>query len=142
MKLSPAEIGKYGEAIATQFLKSQGFIILERNYYQPWGEIDIVCKKGRKLYFVEVKGVAHETRAMLEESVLHGTHVIHERIDHDKLKKLHSVIKTYCLDRDFRGKYQIDAFFVHLVPYETYAAVDIVSDIENELTQWDDWDML
>lgn len=141
MKLSPAEIGKYGEVIAARFLKSQGFIILERNYYQPWGEIDIVCRKGRKLHFVEVKSVAYETHTTLEQAVLHGTHVIHERIDHAKMKKLTSVIKTYCFERDFHGKHQIDAIFVHLVPYETYAVVDIVDDIENELIKGDDWDI-
>ncbi|MGL5150007.1 MAG: YraN family protein [Clostridium sp.] len=48
-------IGKYGEDLAEDFLKSNGYLIIERNYYLAGGEIDIVCFKNGIMIFVEVK---------------------------------------------------------------------------------------
>lgn len=47
--------GNYGESLACEFLKKQGYKILERNYRIRGGEIDIVAKDGDWLVFVEVK---------------------------------------------------------------------------------------
>ena len=38
-------IGEIGEELAALFHMKQGFTILERNYTQKWGEIDIIAKK-------------------------------------------------------------------------------------------------
>ncbi len=52
------EKGKFAEDIAVDFLKKQGYKILERNWYlKSFGEIDIVALKGRLLNFVEVKAL-------------------------------------------------------------------------------------
>lgn len=48
-------LGKEGEDLATKFLLSSGFKILERNFRTPFGEIDIIASKGSKIYFFEVK---------------------------------------------------------------------------------------
>lgn len=48
--------GKIGEDIASCFLKSQGYEIIERNYYAGRCEIDIVAQeKDGGVVFVEVK---------------------------------------------------------------------------------------
>lgn len=47
--------GNYGEDLACEYLKKQGYKILERNYRIRGGEIDIVAKEGDTLVFVEVK---------------------------------------------------------------------------------------
>ena len=47
--------GNYGEDLACEYLKKQGYKILERNYRIRGGEIDIVCKDLEILVFVEVK---------------------------------------------------------------------------------------
>ena len=44
--------GEIGENIAVKFLVKQSFSILERNYTKKWGEIDIIAKKDKKLYFL------------------------------------------------------------------------------------------
>ena len=41
---SKREKGKIGEDVAIEFLKSNGFEILEQNYYYNHGEIDIIAK--------------------------------------------------------------------------------------------------
>jgi len=49
------QIGKTGESIAVQFLRSKGYRILEQNYRTGLGEIDIIAWDRKTLVFVEVK---------------------------------------------------------------------------------------
>ncbi len=51
----PGAIGKYGERVAAAFLRRHGYRILYRNFLTPVGEIDLVCRCGEVLAFVEVK---------------------------------------------------------------------------------------
>ena len=48
-------IGTDYEKRACEFLETQGFSVLERNFRCRQGEIDIIARKGRILAFVEVK---------------------------------------------------------------------------------------
>ncbi|WP_104721783.1 YraN family protein [Helicobacter mesocricetorum] len=53
--------GKEAENIACEFLQNRGFVVLERNFFTPYGEIDIIAKDKEVLYFVEVKsGIGFE----------------------------------------------------------------------------------
>lgn len=47
--------GKKSESVAAKFLKKQGYKILEQNYRNKLGEIDIIAKEKETLVFVEVK---------------------------------------------------------------------------------------
>jgi putative endonuclease len=47
--------GKLGEDIAVDFLKQNGYEIIEQNFYYQHGEIDIIAKESETLVFVEVK---------------------------------------------------------------------------------------
>ncbi len=48
--------GKIGEDLATDYLTSRGYKLIEKNYRQKWGEIDIIVKSlSGILVFVEVK---------------------------------------------------------------------------------------
>ena len=49
------QIGNKAEDKAANFLKKQGYKIIERNYNLPCGEIDIIAQKEKTLVFVEVK---------------------------------------------------------------------------------------
>ncbi len=51
------EIGKIGENITKTFLMKHGFQVLETNYRNKYGEIDIIAKKDSKIRFVEVKTI-------------------------------------------------------------------------------------
>lgn len=55
MKLSRKEIGAWGEQQAAAYLEKSGYQILEQNYRTPYGEVDIITRKGGCLVFVEVK---------------------------------------------------------------------------------------
>lgn len=52
---STRETGARYEILAAEFLRKQGYEILEQNFYSRNGEIDIVAKDGETLVFVEVK---------------------------------------------------------------------------------------
>jgi putative endonuclease len=49
------QIGSEFEKAAAAYLESKGYVILERNYGDSKGEIDIIAKDGRQLVFIEVK---------------------------------------------------------------------------------------
>jgi putative endonuclease len=53
-------IGSYGECVAAAFLRRHGYRVLYRNFLTERGEIDLVCRCGELLVFVEVR-----TRATL-----------------------------------------------------------------------------
>lgn len=50
------KIGQIGEDLACQYLLNNKYKIIDRNYREKWGEIDIICKdKNGVLVFIEVK---------------------------------------------------------------------------------------
>ena len=49
------KLGKQGERQAQQYLKKNGWKILETNWRNPFGEVDIIAKKDDTVAFIEVK---------------------------------------------------------------------------------------
>ncbi len=49
------DTGYTGEALASAYLRGQGYVILERNWKSNHREVDIIAKEGPFLVFVEVK---------------------------------------------------------------------------------------
>jgi len=48
-------VGQYGEQLACNYLKRQGYKIIERNCKIGYEEIDIIAEEGDTLVFIEVK---------------------------------------------------------------------------------------
>ena len=104
-KLATAtEIGAYGERVAASFLRRHGYKVLTRNYQTTRGEIDLVCRHGDVLVFVEVK-----TRA--EVNLVRPA----EAIDAAKEEALRQTARRYLelLDRA-EINYRFDAVEVRL----------------------------
>ena len=53
--MTTREIGAQGETFAAPILQEQGMKILSRNYYTPYGEIDLIVLDKGCIAFVEVK---------------------------------------------------------------------------------------
>ncbi|WP_294392177.1 YraN family protein [uncultured Clostridium sp.] len=56
MKKFNKAVGNYAEQIAVNFLIKNHYNIIERNFRNHLGEIDIVCLKDNCLLIIEVKG--------------------------------------------------------------------------------------
>lgn len=69
MKKLNKEVGNYSEELATNYLKAQGYLVLERNFRNFLGEIDIICQKKDLLVIVEVKGRYSYNYGIPKESV-------------------------------------------------------------------------
>ncbi len=55
MKTFNKKTGALGETLAVLELEKKGYQILERNFGNKWGEVDIITKEANVLVFVEVK---------------------------------------------------------------------------------------
>lgn len=48
-------LGDRGERVAAQFLRRRGMKVLVRGYRTTQGEVDLICRDGDRVVFVEVK---------------------------------------------------------------------------------------
>lgn len=55
MMRNKRKIGSYYEEIAIKYLREQGYEILEQNYRNSYGEIDIIAKRDNVIIFAEIK---------------------------------------------------------------------------------------
>ena len=87
------KIGQVGEDLAYQYLINNKYKIIDRNYREKWGEIDIICKdKSGVLVFVEVKAlkVFHATVKQNNECF-----TPEENLHSSKLKKIKRTAYLY-----------------------------------------------
>ena len=76
--------GKIGEQKAKTYLEKKGYKIIETNFKNQIGEIDIIASKKKKIIFVEVKS---------RESLQYGRPG--EAVDFRKQQKLRNVATSY-----------------------------------------------
>ena len=62
-------IGRWGEDAAAAFMASLGCEVVARNVRTPYGEIDIVARRGDVTIFVEVKARTSASFGLPEEAV-------------------------------------------------------------------------
>ena len=84
MKESNKQLGARGEELAVEHLKRQGYRILEQNFRNRLGEIDIIAKDGGVVCFIEVK-----TRRSLKQ----GSPF--EAVSRPKMAKLVQLAQSY-----------------------------------------------
>jgi putative endonuclease len=103
MRSKKREFGDLGEALACRLLVKNGFEIVERNFWRPCGEIDIVALKNGQVHFVEVKTVTYRTS---DRSNRWGSHSAEENISRQKLGRLRKVtvlyLREYKVKNDFK----------------------------------------
>lgn len=84
--MNTRKTGAEYEELAAHYLKEQGYLILERNYRNRFGEIDILAKKDAQLVIVEVK---------YRSTAEHGDPL--EAVDTRKQKKICRTASYYCM---------------------------------------------
>jgi putative endonuclease len=63
------EFGKTAENAAAKFLENKGYRILERNFKNKFGEIDIIARQNGVICFVEVKARHSIRQGLPQEAV-------------------------------------------------------------------------
>ncbi len=107
------ELGERGEMLAVAYLKNRGYRILTRHFRCRQGEIDIIARKGKTLYFIEVKtrescfcGEPLEAVSVIKKRRLYQTALWYMgRFDEDDLDVRFSVIG---IDAPSRGQPDIE----------------------------------
>ena len=68
------EIGKLGETLAENFLTSQNYKILAKNFRGRFGEIDLICRDlgNGQIVFVEVKTRTQKKFGIPEEAITYS----------------------------------------------------------------------
>src|ERR1700689_419994 len=86
--MSNRSIGSCGEFLAKKYLISQGYQILEENFRNKLGEIDLIAQEGKTICFIEVK-----TRQSLDQGQPY------EAINPWKIRKLSQMATFYLKHR-------------------------------------------
>src|SRR6185295_17891236 len=122
-KTQKRSLGDLGEGIVCRYLEEKGYSIAERNYWRPWGEIDIVAKKDAKLHFVEVKSVAREPGR--------GGIRPEENMHRNKIMRLYRAVQTYLAQhkQSVDSDWQIDLACVYIGLEAKNAKVDLIENI-------------
>lgn len=106
--LNKRKLGSEKESIAEAYLKDQGYIIVEKNYFCPAGEIDLIAKDGSYLVFVEVK-YRKDTKYGYPFEAVNGS-------------KIHSILSS---SRHY--------LYHHQIAFTTPIRYDVVSILNNEI---------
>ena len=115
------KIGKLGEDIATRFLVKRGFNVIERNYLKRTGEIDIICQKDNKLYFIEVKSVSRE-------NITTDSYRPEDNIHEAKILRLSRTIDIYLSERGIDLDWKITVVTVIIDSHSKTAKVKLLQD--------------
>ncbi len=86
------DIGNLGEDLAVKFILEKGYELLERNFFKPFGEIDIIAKDKDYVVFIEVKA---------RKNVNFG--FPREFVNKNKIKKIQDVAQMYMLEKNLFG---------------------------------------
>ena len=125
------EIGDLGEGIVCKYLENKGYSVVERNYLRPWGEIDVIARKGEVLHFIEVKSVTREPRRGVGEPGRVAYLRPEENMHGAKLKRLQRAIQTYLLQHKMKENalWQLDLACVYLNLQDKRARVEMLENI-------------
>ncbi len=127
-------LGRIGEDYACDYLRKNGYMVIERNYLKKWGELDIVAKKGKKLHFVEVKSVS---RTFLPDvtyetqNIAKGEYRPEDNMHPWKLQRLARVTQSYLLDKNIPDdvEWQFDLITVYIDINKKLHKVEFIADI-------------
>jgi putative endonuclease len=96
------ELGKLGEELAVEFLRKNGYEILETNWTFQKAEIDIIAKKENILAIVEVK-----TRSSIEFGLPQ------DFVKPKKIQLLVKAVDAYVIEKDLDIDVRFDIIAIH-----------------------------
>jgi len=90
--MNKREKGGEFEEKAAEYLRGQGLVVLEKNYQTKLGEIDLICKDGDTIVFVEVK---------YRKTNDYGEGM--EAVDVKKIRKMYKTAEIYIALKRFKN---------------------------------------
>jgi putative endonuclease len=102
--------GNLAEDKACKFLEKKSFLIIERNFYSRFGEIDVIASKDEVFHFIEVKSGSDYESAI-------------QNITPTKLSRFIKTCNVYLKKNSYDGDYMIDAVVV------TPSSIELVENI-------------
>jgi putative endonuclease len=116
MPNSRRALGQLGEELAVQHLQCRGYLILERNYRCPHGEVDIIARDDERLAFVEVRARRGTAFGTPEESVTPR-----------KQERLATVARNYLQEMGYADvDWGIDVVAVRFAPSGALQGIDLI----------------
>lgn len=115
MRGARKKLGQLGENLAANHLERRGYVIHQRNYRCPVGEMDIVAEDGDCLVFVEVRTRRGREYGTPEESITAA-----------KQSKLVEVAQTYLQEHHWPGDWRIDVVAVELTRGDRLERVTVI----------------
>jgi len=122
MKGARKRLGQRGEDLAAAQLEERGYIVRERNWRCPAGEMDIVAEDGGCLVFVEVRTRRGRKYGTPEESVTLA-----------KQAKLVEVAQTYLQEHGWDGDWRIDVVAVEMTSGGKLLRVELIKNAVTDL---------
>ena len=108
-KLSTTELGRYGEKVAAEHLKKQGYRIIQKNFRAGRNEIDIIAENKTDIVFVEVK--ARSTDRSYGDS--YGPPAA--AVTHEKRKRTIAAARAYLYQYGCQKDPRFDVIEVYLI---------------------------
>jgi len=116
-------LGQLGEDLAVHHLQRLGYIVLERNYRCPQGEVDIIARDGERLAFVEVRARRGTAFGTPKESVTPR-----------KQARLVILARNYLQERGYSDvDWGIDVVAVQLTPRGTLQHIELIRNAVMEM---------
>ncbi len=91
--------GDVAEEVTCKFLQERGFMIVERNFYSRFGEIDIIARREGLLHFIEVKSAQNYELAV-------------QNVTPKKVQKILKTVDVYMKKKHIDTSYCIDVAIV------------------------------
>lgn len=99
--MSSTDTGRKAENVAAKYLEESGYEIIAQNWRTRWCEIDIVAKKKKIVYFIEIK---------YRKSNAYGGGL--EYITTTKQRKMDFSAKMWVSEYHWQGDYRLSAIEV------------------------------
>ena len=96
-------VGKEGEDIAVDFLKKSGYRIVQRNYKNKLGEVDIIARDKETLSFIEVK-----TRTSVDFGYPE------QNVHFHKMRHFQASVQIYILENNICDPFRLDVVSVDI----------------------------
>lgn len=119
-------VGQKGEALSCQYLKKKGYKIYDKNYVTPFGELDIIAGKQKRIHIVEVKTFS---RLVSDDPRVNLTP-----------KKIRNIVKSglfYQRKKKLQKPVIFDAVIVILEPLHIEFYENILRDIDCDFSYYD-----